>query len=160
MCAELARRPRGLSCRACEAGSVFRACEAATRFLPAQAVLAWPTYRLRREMSRCARHDNKWGDAVRTHRHGQSAQPDGKVRFHLFHGPDQAQSRALGTRLVQALGADRFIVISNFVRSDPAALADEASALALFGGNQPHAVDEPRPQPCGALLAALLLHPP
>jgi DNA polymerase-3 subunit delta len=37
---------------------------------------------------------------------------------------------------VQALGADRFIVISNFIRSDPAALADEAGALALFGGKR------------------------
>lgn len=62
--------------------------------------------------------------------------PDGEVRFHLFHGPDQAQSRALGARLVQALGADRFIVISTFVGSDPATLADEASALALFGGKR------------------------
>lgn len=63
-------------------------------------------------------------------------QPDDKVRFYLFHGPDQSQSRALGTRLVQSLGADRFIVISNAVRSDPAALADEAGAMALFGGKR------------------------
>lgn len=63
-------------------------------------------------------------------------QPDAERRLYLFHGPDQAQSRALGARLVQALGADRFIVISNAIRSDPAALADEAGALALFGGKR------------------------
>jgi DNA polymerase-3 subunit delta len=63
-------------------------------------------------------------------------QPSADVRFYLFHGPDVAQSRALGTRLVGGLGADRFIIISNAVRSDPAALADEAGALALFGGKR------------------------
>lgn len=63
-------------------------------------------------------------------------QPDGAVRFYLFHGPDQSQSRGLATRLVQGLGADRFIVISNAIRSDPASLADEAGALALFGGKR------------------------
>jgi DNA polymerase-3 subunit delta len=63
-------------------------------------------------------------------------QPDAAVRFYLFHGPDQSQSRALASRLVQALGADRFIVISNAIRSDPASLADEAGALALFGGKR------------------------
>ena len=63
-------------------------------------------------------------------------EPDASVRFYLFHGPDQSQSRGLATRLVQGLGADRFIVISNAVRSDPAALADEAGALALFGGKR------------------------
>ena len=46
-------------------------------------------------------------------------EPKEAVRFYLFHGPDQAQSRALGYRLVQALGADRFIIISNAIRSDP-----------------------------------------
>jgi len=82
-------------------------------------------------------------------------QPDGKLRFYLFHGPDQAQSRALGTRLVQALGADRFIVISNSIRSDPAALADEAGALALFGGKRVIWV-EPAGEEVGDGVAALL----
>lgn len=63
-------------------------------------------------------------------------EPAAAVRFYLFHGPDQAQSRALGSRLVQALGADRFIIISNAIRSDPATLSDEAGALALFGGKR------------------------
>lgn len=63
-------------------------------------------------------------------------QPDGRLRFYLFHGPDEAQSRALGARLVSALGANRFMIISNAVKSDPAALADEAGALSLFGGKR------------------------
>lgn len=62
--------------------------------------------------------------------------PDGGIRFYLFFGPDVAQSRALGTRLVGALGANRFMIISNSIKTDPAALADEASALSLFGGKR------------------------
>lgn len=63
-------------------------------------------------------------------------QPGGDIRFYLFWGPDEGQSRALGTRLVQAMSADRFIVISGAIKADPAALADEAGALALFGGRR------------------------
>lgn len=61
-------------------------------------------------------------------------QPDATVRFYLFHGPDEAQSRALGERLMQALGASRFLVGAGAVKSDPALLADEAGAMSLFGG--------------------------
>lgn len=61
-------------------------------------------------------------------------QPDAKARFYLFHGPDEGQSRALAERLLQALGATRFIVAANAVKSDPALLADEAGAMSLFGG--------------------------
>ncbi|GAA4709918.1 DNA polymerase III subunit delta [Sphingomonas lutea] len=61
-------------------------------------------------------------------------QPDGNIRLYLFHGPDDSQSRALGARLVQALGASRFLLPSGTVRSDPATLADEAGAMSLFGG--------------------------
>jgi len=63
-------------------------------------------------------------------------QPSPDIRFYLFWGPDEAQSRGQAMRLLQALGADRFIVISNAIKSDPAALADEAGALALFGGKR------------------------
>lgn len=63
-------------------------------------------------------------------------QPDEAIRFYLFWGPDESQSRGQATRLLQALGADRFIVISNAVRTDPASLADEAGAMALFGGRR------------------------
>ena len=47
-------------------------------------------------------------------------QPDPDIRFYLFWGPDEGQSRAQATRLLQALGADRFIVISNAIKTDPA----------------------------------------
>lgn len=63
-------------------------------------------------------------------------QPDPSIRFYLFWGPDEGQSRAQATRLLQALGADRFILISNAVKTDPASLADEAGAMALFGGRR------------------------
>ena len=61
-------------------------------------------------------------------------QPDPDIRFYLLHGPDDAQSRALGARLVQALGASRFLIAGGAVKSDPATLADEAGAMSLFGG--------------------------
>jgi DNA polymerase III subunit delta len=63
-------------------------------------------------------------------------QPDAKVRFYLFHGEDESQSRALAARLLQALGASRFVVTAGAVRSDPASLADEAGAMSLFGGKR------------------------
>lgn len=61
-------------------------------------------------------------------------QPDPKIRFYLFHGPDEAQSRALAARLAEALGASRFLVSAGAIKSDPATLADEAGAMNLFGG--------------------------
>ncbi|MEO6432947.1 MAG: DNA polymerase III subunit delta [Sphingomicrobium sp.] len=63
-------------------------------------------------------------------------QPGSDTRFYLFWGPDEGQSRALGMRLLQALSADRFIVISSAIKADPATLPDEAGALALFGGKR------------------------
>jgi DNA polymerase-3 subunit delta len=61
-------------------------------------------------------------------------QPNPGTRFYLLHGPDDAQSRALGGRLVEALGASRFLVSGGTIKGDPAALADEAGAMSLFGG--------------------------
>lgn len=63
-------------------------------------------------------------------------QPNEAVRFYLFHGPDDAQSRALGARLVEVLGASRFLLTGSALKSDPAALADEAGAMSLFGGKR------------------------
>jgi len=63
--------------------------------------------------------------------------PDPAVRFYLFHGPDEAGSRALATQLLKGLGdAEKFIILGQFIKSDPAALADEAGAMALFGGKR------------------------
>lgn len=61
-------------------------------------------------------------------------QPDPRLRLYLFHGPDEAQSRALGHRLLEALGATKFAVAAAAVKSDPASLVDEAGAMSLFGG--------------------------
>ena len=63
-------------------------------------------------------------------------QPDAAVRFYLFHGPDEAQSRALATRLLEGLGAQRFLIAAGVLKSDPASLADEAGALSLFAGKR------------------------
>ena len=64
-------------------------------------------------------------------------QPDPAIRFYLFHGPDEAGSRALAMQLLKGLGdAEKFIVLGQSVKSDPAALADEAGAMALFGGKR------------------------
>jgi DNA polymerase-3 subunit delta len=61
-------------------------------------------------------------------------QPSRDIRLYLFHGPDEAQSRGLAQRLIEALGASKFVVAAAAVKSDPASLADEAGAMSLFGG--------------------------
>lgn len=63
-------------------------------------------------------------------------QPAAEIRFYLFHGPDEAQSRALAARLLDALGASKFMLAQGAVKSEPAALVDEAAALSLFGGKR------------------------
>ena len=63
-------------------------------------------------------------------------QPAGAVRFYLFHGQDESQSRALAARLLEALGATKSVVASGAIKSDPAALVDEAGAMSLFGGKR------------------------
>ena len=62
--------------------------------------------------------------------------PASDLRFYLFHGPDEAQSRALAARLLEGLGAAKSALAAVTVKSDPAALADEAAALSLFGGRR------------------------
>jgi DNA polymerase-3 subunit delta len=85
-------------------------------------------------------------------------QPNPDVRFYLFHGPDEAQSRALGQRLIEGLGASKFIVAAGAVKSDPAVLADEASAMSLFGGKRVIWI-EPAGDEIAAGLEALLEAP-
>jgi DNA polymerase-3 subunit delta len=60
-------------------------------------------------------------------------QPDPKVRFYLFLGADEGQSRALAARLLEALGAQKVAIASSSVKSNPALIADEAASLSLFG---------------------------
>lgn len=62
--------------------------------------------------------------------------PNADIRFYLFHGPDEAQSRALAARLLEALGAGKLMLAQGTVKSEPAALVDEAAALSLFGGKR------------------------
>jgi DNA polymerase-3 subunit delta len=60
--------------------------------------------------------------------------PDAKVRFYLFYGPDEGQSRALAARLLEGLGASKAAISAGAIKSGAASLADEAGALSLFGG--------------------------
>jgi DNA polymerase III subunit delta len=61
-------------------------------------------------------------------------EPDPRIRFYLFHGDDEAQSSALGERLISALKASKQSLAPGALRGDPALLADEASAIDMFGG--------------------------
>lgn len=60
-------------------------------------------------------------------------QPDPKIRFYLFLGQDESQSRAFAARLQEALGAAKFVLANGAVKASPALLVDEAAALSLFG---------------------------
>lgn len=62
----------------------------------------------------------------------------GKVRFFLLYGPDEAGSQALARRLERAMGpdAERIDLDAAGLKSDPARLRDEASSISLFGGRQ------------------------
>ena len=86
-------------------------------------------------------------------------QPDARIRFYLFHGPDESQSRALAARLLEALGATKAVVAASAVRSDPASLADEAAGMSLFGGKRLVWI-EPATKDIEEGVAALLEAPP
>ncbi len=60
-------------------------------------------------------------------------QPDSGIRFYLFYGQDEGQSRGHADRLLKGLAAEKFVVPAQAAKSDPALLADEASAIGLFG---------------------------
>jgi len=62
--------------------------------------------------------------------------PDTDIRFYLFHGYDPAQSRAQAERLLKGLGAEKAEIAASSLKNDPAALADEAGAIGLFGGKR------------------------
>ena len=61
--------------------------------------------------------------------------PDPSLRLLLLHGPDDAGSRALGSRFEAALGKDheRIDLAPAELKADPARLADEAAATSMFG---------------------------
>jgi DNA polymerase III subunit delta len=85
-------------------------------------------------------------------------QPNPQVRFYLFHGPDEAQSRGLAERLREALGATKFTISAAALKSDPASLADEAGAMSLFGGKRLIWI-EPATKDIDEAVAALLKGP-
>lgn len=62
--------------------------------------------------------------------------PDADIRFYLFHGYDPAQSRAHAERLLKGLRAEKADIAAASLKGDPAALADEAGAIGLFGGKR------------------------
>ena len=86
-------------------------------------------------------------------------QPGRDIRFYLFHGPDEAQSRALAARLVGRSAASRVLLSSGTIKSDPAALVDQAGAMSLFGGKQVVWI-EPATKDIENGVAALLEGPP
>ena len=60
------------------------------------------------------------------------------TRLFLFHGPDEAGSRALVRRLGEAMGrdAERVDLRGSELKDDPARLADEAASISMFGGSR------------------------
>lgn len=62
--------------------------------------------------------------------------PDPGIRFYLFYGPDESQSRAFGERLLKGLEAEKAAISAQAAKSDSAILADEAGAIGLFGGRR------------------------
>ena len=86
-------------------------------------------------------------------------QPDPRHRLFLLFGPDNAEARALGDRLIAALGASRLILSGSSIKSDPASLPSEAGALSLFGGKRVIWV-EPAGEDALAGVAALFEAPP
>ena len=85
-------------------------------------------------------------------------QPDPRVRLYFFHGPDEAQSRALAARLLEALGATKFQMSSSSIKGDAASLTDEAGAISLFGGTRLLWI-EPATKDIEAAVVALLEAP-
>jgi DNA polymerase-3 subunit delta len=62
--------------------------------------------------------------------------PDPAIRFYLFYGQDEGQSRGHGERLLRGLDAEKSAVSAQAAKADPALLADEAAAIGLFGGKR------------------------
>jgi len=62
--------------------------------------------------------------------------PDPLIRFYLFYGPDEGQSRAHAERLLKGLEAEKFVISAQAAKGDPAVLAAEAAAIGLFGGKR------------------------
>lgn len=87
----------------------------------------------------------------------KALQAPAEMRFFLFHGQDEAGSRALAKAVGAALGAEaeRVDLSSAELKGDPARLADEAAAISMFGGARWILV-EPADDGCVAAVEALL----
>lgn len=81
--------------------------------------------------------------------------PEPGTRFYLFHGYDEGQSRAHAERLVKALGAQKLGLAGTAARSDPAALADAAAAIDMFGERRVIWIDPAGDEICEAVEALL-----
>jgi DNA polymerase-3 subunit delta len=81
--------------------------------------------------------------------------PDPAIRFYLFYGPDEGQSRAHGDRLLKALEAEKVSIPAQSAKADPALLSDEAAAIGLFGGKRALWI-EPAGDEIAAAVEALL----
>lgn len=82
------------------------------------------------------------------------------TRCFLFHGPDEAGSRALAALVGAAAGdeAERVMLTGRELKDDPARLADEAASISLFGGAR-WVLVEPAGDECVAAVEALLEAP-
>jgi len=80
-----------------------------------------------------------------------------ETRCFLFHGQDEAGSRALAKAVGAALGpeAERIDLTGAELKGDPARLADEAASISMFGGARWILV-EPAGDECVAAVEALL----
>ncbi|HEX8644391.1 MAG TPA: DNA polymerase III subunit delta [Allosphingosinicella sp.] len=90
----------------------------------------------------------------------RALQSPAETLFFLFHGPDEAGSRALVKALAAAMGdgAERVDFSGGELKSDPARLADEAASISLFGGAR-YIVVEPAGEEVLAALEALIEAP-
>jgi DNA polymerase-3 subunit delta len=84
--------------------------------------------------------------------------PDAAIRFYLFYGPDEGQSRGFAERLLKGLGAEKAAFAAQTAKADPASLADEAGAIGLFGGKRAIWI-EPAGDEISAAIEALLEAP-
>jgi DNA polymerase III subunit delta len=81
--------------------------------------------------------------------------PDPAIRFYLFHGVDEAGSRSLAQRLLKGLEAEKHGLSSQSLKGDSALLADEASAISMFGGRRLLWIEPAGEEICAAVEALL-----
>lgn len=95
---------------------------------------------------------------VRPAQLGRHLADPGRIRLFLFYGPDESASRAFVVQVAAALGPDveRIDLSGAELKADPARLADEAAALAMFGGARLIVVDRAGDESAAAVANVLL----